>query len=166
MYERGFWFFQNGFNPKAVNSFGAMVPYMGPIFVIRYAMRRRKNFTWPKVTILTQFESQRQELPFSGSNWGKPFNRNRPDHTTAYARLSSASVRAAHPWTCCLCLSKICFSMPMKILSYSLGAASKSLKFAIIHSTLWFLWYLLRSFWIAAFVSLRPAIDPQAWKCL
>ena len=44
MYERGFWFFQNGFNPKAVNSFGAMVPYMGPIFVIRYAMRRRKTF--------------------------------------------------------------------------------------------------------------------------
>ena len=30
---------------KRVNSFGGMVPYMAPIFVIRYAMRRRKNFT-------------------------------------------------------------------------------------------------------------------------
>ena len=29
---------------SSVNSFGAMVPYMGPIFVIRYAMRRRKTF--------------------------------------------------------------------------------------------------------------------------
>ena len=27
-----------------VNSFGDMVPYMGPIFVIRYAMCRRKTF--------------------------------------------------------------------------------------------------------------------------
>ena len=28
-----------------LNSFGAMVPYMAPIFVIRYAMRRRKTVT-------------------------------------------------------------------------------------------------------------------------
>ena len=33
MYERDFWFSQNGLNPKAVNSFGAMVPYMGPILL-------------------------------------------------------------------------------------------------------------------------------------
>ena len=48
MYERGFWFFQNGLNPKAVNSFGVMVSYMGPIFVIRYAMRRRTKFQLTK----------------------------------------------------------------------------------------------------------------------
>ena len=43
MYERGVCFFLNGLNPKAVNSFGAMVPSMGPIFAIHYAMRRRKK---------------------------------------------------------------------------------------------------------------------------
>ena len=43
MYERGFWFFQNGLSPKAVNGFGAMVPCMGTNFVLRYAMHRSKK---------------------------------------------------------------------------------------------------------------------------
>ena len=34
---------------SALNSFGAMVPYMGPIFVIRYAMRRGKTFHLTKI---------------------------------------------------------------------------------------------------------------------
>ena len=63
-----------------LNSFEAIVPYMGPIFAIRYAMRRRIILL--KVMIYTPLESQRQELSFWGSNSGNPFSRNYTNPTT------------------------------------------------------------------------------------
>ena len=65
-----------------INSFGAMVPYLGPSFIIRYAMRRRKNCTQLKVMIYTLLESQRQELSLWRSNLGNPFSRNYTNPTT------------------------------------------------------------------------------------
>ena len=55
---------------------------MGPIFVIRYAMRRRQKNHLTKVMIYTLLESQRQELSFWGSNSGNPFSRNYTNPTT------------------------------------------------------------------------------------
>ena len=58
------------------------MPYMAPILVIRYAMRGRKKITGPKVMTHTPLESQKQDLPFYGSNFGKPFNEIGPNATT------------------------------------------------------------------------------------
>ena len=47
-----------------VNSFGDMVPYMGPIFVIRYAMRRCKKFHSTKSHIIYHWKARGKSYIF------------------------------------------------------------------------------------------------------
>ena len=53
-----------------VNSFGDMVPYMGPIFVIRYAMCRRKTFHLTKSHELYTVRKPETRAIFLGHNLG------------------------------------------------------------------------------------------------